>query len=96
MLLRARTSGSLALVALAGPWVGNQLSCEKEGDLAVNCMETDTGIALGAGVQIALPGRPTASVGIEGIYYRGLREHSTYYETTRLAAIQMRFAFPVG
>ncbi|MDE0132202.1 MAG: hypothetical protein OXQ32_08085 [bacterium] len=92
MLLRARTSGSLAPIILVGPWVASLLSCEKS-DLAAICKGGDAGIAAGAGVQIALPGRSNASVGIEGIYYRGVRNHSEYDETTRLAAIQMRFVF---
>lgn len=46
--------------------------------------------------EIALPGSSGRGVGIEGIYYRGLREHSEYSETTRLAAIQVGFVFPVG
>lgn len=96
MLLRARTSGRHSVVVLAGPWAGSQLSCEKEGDMAPTCGAGDAGIALGAGVEIALPGSAGRGVGIEGVYYRGLREHSEYSETTRLAAIQVGFVFPVG
>jgi len=81
-------------IIFVGPWVANLLSCEKS-DLAAICKGGDAGIALGAGVQIALPGGSNASVGMEGIYYRGLRSHSRYDETTRLAAIQMRFVFPL-
>ena len=100
MLLRVRASWtserSPSLVFLAGPWVGSQLSCEKEGGLAVDCEETDAGIALGAGVEFALPGSSRASIGVEGMYYRGLREHTGYSETTRFAAVQVGFAYKVG
>ncbi len=95
ILLRARTSGSMSPIIFVGPWVANLLSCEKS-DLAAICKGGDAGIALGAGVQIALPGGSDASVGTEGIYYRGLRSHSRYDETTRLVAIQLRFVFPLG
>lgn len=94
MLLRTRTSGSQSLVVLVGPWVANLLSCEK-GDLATICKGGDAGIALGAGVQIALPASSNASVGMEGIYYRGLRDHSQYDATTRFVAIQAGFVFPI-
>ena len=96
MLVRARTSGRQSVVVLLGPWAGAQLSCEKEGDVAPTCGKADTGIAVGAGVEIALPGSSGRGVGIEGIYYRGLTEHSEYYERTRLTAIQVGFVFPVG
>ena len=96
MLVRARTSGRHSVVVLLGPWAGAQLSCEKEGDVAPTCGKGDTGIAVGAGVEIALPGSSGRGVGIEGIYYRGLTEHSGYYERTRLTAIQVGFVFPVG
>lgn len=100
MLLRARafwtSERSPSMVFLVGPWVASQLSCEKEGDLAVNCEGTDGGIAVGAGVELGLPGRSGASFGLEGIYYRGLREHSEYDETTRFAAMQLGFAFTIG
>ena len=100
MLLRARASWtserSPSMVFLAGPWVGSQLSCEKEGGVAANCGVTDAGIGVGVGVELALPGSSSASVGVEGIYYRGLREHSGYDETTRFAAVQVGFAFKVG
>lgn len=96
MLVRARTSGRHSVVVLLGPWAGAQLSCEKEGDVAPTCGKGDTGIAVGAGVEIALPGSSGSGVGIEGIYYRGLTEHSGYYERTRLTAIQVGLVFPVG
>lgn len=96
MLLRARSERSPSMVFLAGPWVGSQMSCEKEGDLAVDCEGTDAGIALGAGVELALPGSSSASVGVEAIYYRGLREHSGYEETTRFAGVQVGFAYKIG
>lgn len=96
MLLRARTSGRQSVVILFGPWAGGQLSCEKEGDVAANCGAGDAGVALGAGVELALPGSSGRGVGIEWIYYRGLTEHSGYDETTRLSAVQMGFVFPVG
>ncbi|MCY4399691.1 MAG: hypothetical protein OXE96_10185 [Gemmatimonadetes bacterium] len=96
MLLRARTSGPQSVVILFGPWAGAQLSCEKEGDVAANCGGGDAGVTMGAGVEIALPGGAGRSVGIEGIYYRGLTGHSQYDETTRLVAVQVGFVFPVG
>ncbi len=100
VLLRARafrTSDRVpSLVCMVGPWVGSQLSCEKEGDLAANCEVTDAGVAVGAGVEIPLPGGSRASVGLEGMYYRGLREHSQWLETTRFAAMQVGFAYKVG
>ena len=100
VLLRARASWtserSPSMVFLAGPWVGSQLSCEKEGGVAANCEGTDAGIAVGVGVELALPGSSSASVGVEGIYYRGLREHSGYDNTTRFAAVQVGLAFKIG
>ena len=60
MLLRARAAWTSvrppSVVFLVGPWVGSQLSCEKEGNLAANCEAVDAGIAVGVGVEIALPG----------------------------------------
>jgi len=100
MLLRARafqtSDRSPSLVVLVGPWMGSQLSCEKEGDLAVDCRALDAGIALGAGVEIALPGSARASVGMEGMYYQGLWDQGGYDETTRFLAVQVGFAFKIG
>lgn len=100
MLLRARAfwtaERSPSMVFLVGPWVGSQLSCEREGNVAANCEVTDAGIAVGAGVELELPGSSRARVSMEGIYYRGLREHSGYYETTRFAAMQLGFAYKIG
>lgn len=97
-LLRVRASNRpVSVNFLAGPWFGSQLSCEKEGDLGVSCGTTDGGIAIGAGVEIALPSSPSASVGLEGVYQLGLREHrGGYAETTRFAAIQLGFAYKIG
>lgn len=100
MLLRARASWraerSPSMVFLVGPWVGSQLSCEKEGRLAANCEVFDAGIAVHLGVELALPGSSRASVGLEGIYHRGLREHSEWLETTRFAAMQVGLAYKMG
>ena len=94
-LLRAQTSGPQSLVVLLGPWVGKQLSCGIEGDLAAACGVDDAGVAMGAGVEMALPGSSGASVGMEGIYYRGLKEQSGD-ERTRFVAFQAGFVFPLG
>ena len=83
------------MVALAGPWVATQLSCEKEGNLAARCAGFDAGIAVGAGVEIELPGGGS-SVGLEGIYYRGLFEHSGLGEATRFLGVQLGFTFVIG
>ena len=86
-----------ALVFLVGPWVGSRLSCENEGSVELDCEAVDAGIAVAAGVEIALPRSSRASVGLEGIYYRGLREYSGgYSEMTRLAAVQVGFAYRIG
>ncbi len=50
---------------------------------------------MGVGVEMALPGSADASVGLEGIYYRGLKEQSGD-DRTRFAAFQAGFVFPVG
>ncbi len=76
VLLRARTTGPQSMAVLIGPWVGNQLSCETEGDLEATCGRDDAGVAMGVGVEMALPGSADATVGLEGIYYRGLKEQS--------------------
>lgn len=94
-LLRARTAGPQSLVVLLGPWVGRQLSCEIVGDLAAACGMDDAGVAMGAGVEMALPGSSSTSVGVEGIYYRGLKEQSRD-ERTRFVAVQAGFVFPLG
>ena len=100
MLLRARafwtSERSPSMVFLAGPWVGSQMSCEKEGDQAVDCEGTDAGIALGAGVEHALPGSSSASVGLKRSTTAGLREHSGYEETTRFAGVEVGFAYKIG
>lgn len=92
-----RNSGrSSSLVLLAGPWVGTQLSCEREGRLAASCEATDAGVALGGGVELALPRTSRASVALELMFYNGMREHSKYDETTRFSGIQVGLVYTVG
>ncbi len=99
-LLRARAvrtpDRSPSLVLLAGPWVGTQLSCEKEGHLAANCEVIDFGIALGVGVELALPRTSRAGVALEWMFYGGMRGHSQYRETTRFSGVQVGFVYRIG
>ena len=99
-LLRARilrnSGGSLSAVLLAGPWVGTQLSCEREGRLAATCEATDAGVALGVGVELALARTSNASVALELMFYNGMREHSKYDETTMYSGIQVGLVYTVG
>lgn len=101
LLLRARafltSNRRHSVVVLAGPWVGSRLSCENEGSVELECDVVDAGIAVAAGAESALLRSSRASFGLEGIYYRGLREYSGgYLEMTRLAAVQVRFAYGIG
>lgn len=100
LLLRARaflTSHRRHSVAvLVGPWVGGRLSCRTEGSVELECQAVDAGIAVAAGVEIALPRSSRASVALEGIYLRGVREFSGgYLEMTRLAAMQVGFVYRI-
>lgn len=81
---------------LVGPWIGGRLSCRTEGSVALECEAVDAGIAVAAGVEIALPRGSRASVALEGIYLRGVSEFSGgYLEMTRLAAIQVGFVYRI-
>ena len=97
-LLRARTSGPQSAGVLFGPWVAIRLSCAEDGRLANSCDSLDAGHdagwAFGGGVELSLPSR--LSVSMEGMYYRGRRELSRYYETTRLVVIQAGFVLRIG
>ena len=100
LLLRARaflTSRHRHSVAvLVGPWVGSRLSYRTEGSVELDCEAVDAGIAVAAGVEIALPRSSRASVALEGTYLRGLREFSGgYLEMTRLAAMQVGFVYRI-
>lgn len=97
-LLRARafltSRRRHSLVVLVGPWVGIRLWCETEGSVKLDCDVFDAGIAVAAGLEIALPRSSRASVGLEGTYHLGLKEYSGgYSEMTRLAAVQVGFAY---
>ena len=100
MLLRARAARPpdrrSSLVVMVGPWAAGQLSCDKEGDLGVDCRALDAGIAFGAGVEWAWPGSSRARVGMDAMYYLGVWDQGGYSEATRFAAVQVGLAYTTG